>query len=490
MTQRYLPPTLLLLAGLILILLGGAREIFQTRTNQVADFVATTTPIPPTRTPLYAPTRTPLLATSLPVTPSPTVTPVPIVIPTDTPLPTQEVTAVPIETAAPTETTEIVIEATATDLPTVQIVTPSSTTVGVIETVITETPTDQIVISTVEVVETPTSLPPTETPRPTATQPPTDTPVPTNTPLPIDPNFGITYRERFGVSGAVQHAIPVRQAGLNYGSFITWDLFDTGELPVGVEGWQMVRVAQGGVIGGFEPLGEAVRANPGGVFVIGNEPDVEVQDNTTAPRYAEIYHDAYYYIKGIDPTAQVAIAGVGSPTPLRRFYLELMLDHYEQTYGEKMPIDIWTIHVYVLREERDSWGIGIPTGLDGTDEGMLYEIDDHKNAAIANQLLTDFRWWLAERGYRDTPLAITEFGILLPADYGFPPEVVANYMRTLVNYYLTATGGAGYPSDGNKLVQWWFWFSIRDTDQFEVSDMVDDGWQLNEVGRTYADYLP
>ncbi len=498
MLQRYLPPTLLLIAGLTLLLLSGARHFFQSRTNQVAGFVVTNTPLvatlAPTRTPLYAPTRTPVLSTSLPVTPSPTVTPVPLVTPTDTPSATTEIvvteTPIPTGTAPPTETLlSTVVVVTQTPLPTdeTEAQQVTATLVGEGETVeMTVTP-----LPTSTFASTATATPiATNTPSPTNTPQPTNTPMPTNTVQAIDPNFSITYRERFGVSGSIKDAPRARSAGLNYGSFISWTTFDTSQLSADVTPWQMVRVSQAGIIGGLEPLGVAVRANPGGYFVIGNEPDVGVQDNTTAPRYAEIYHDAYYYIKSIDPTAQVAIAGVASPTPLRRFYLELVLNHYEQTYGEKMPIDIWTIHVYVLREERDSWGIGIPTGLGGTDQGMLYEIDDHKNADIANQLLTDFRWWLSEKGYRDTPLAITEFGILLPADYGFPPEVVSNYMTTLVNYYLNAAGGTGYPSDGNKLVQWWFWFSIVDHDQFEVSNMLDSAGQLTPVGRTYAGYIP
>ncbi len=420
MLRRYLLPSLLLLAGLTLILIGGAREVFETRFTPLADLVVTNTPSPTlTNTPLYVPTRTPVTATALPATASPTVTSVPLVTPTNRPLAT--------ETLSPT----------ASPLPTSADV---------------------------------------ETPLPTATS----------------RYSNITYRERLGVSGQISDAVPAYDAGLNYGSFISWQIFDRERLPADVTPWQMVRVSETGIKNGLEPLGVAARANPGSIFVIGNEPDVEVQDNTTAPRYAEIYHEAYYYVKEIDPTAQIAIAGVGSPTPLRLAYLERILTHYEQTYGEKMPIDIWTMHIYVLREERNSWGIGIPTGFDEVNEGMLYEIDDHKDTDIANQLLVDFRVWLAEKGYQDTPLAITELGILLPSDYGFPPEVVSNYMIEVVNFYLSATNETGYPSDGNKLVQWWFWFILFDeTGDFAVSNLLDiSSGELTPIGRTYREYTP
>ena len=60
-------------------------------------------------------------------------------------------------------------------------------------------------------------------------------------------------------------------------------------------------------------LGPIVQANPGQVWLIGNEPDrVDSQDDTMPDLYAEIYHEAYYFIKGIDPTARVAIGAVFS----------------------------------------------------------------------------------------------------------------------------------------------------------------------------------
>ena len=362
---------------------------------------------------------------------------------------------------------------------------------------------------------TPTATPlyaPTRTPLPSVTAPPA-TPMPTVTPVPLvlptdtpgaietsstelepttaaEQEFRIPVRERFGGSGKPLDVYTAQSAGLNVGSFITWDVFRPNEIPADVSGWQMVRVSPEGILEGNLPLEEAVRASPGGYFVIGNEPDVEVQDNTPADRYAEIYHEAYTTIKSVDPTAQVAIAGVASPTPLRLAYLDQVLDHYEQTFGEQMPIDIWTMHIYVLREERDSWGVGIPTGMDDVDTGQLYEIDDHNDVEIANGLLDDFRRWMAERGYQDKPLAITEFGILLPADYGFPEEVVANYMTELVNYYLTARGETGYPADDDRLVQWWFWFSILDTDQFQVSDLVNQQtFELTRAGERYAEFI-
>ena len=66
---------------------------------------------------------------------------------------------------------------------------------------------------------------------------------------------------------------------------------------------------------------------------------------------------------------------------------------------------------------------------------------------------------MADNGYRDKPLAVTEFGVLLPNDYGFPPEAVEQYMIDTIDIMLTLQDDAiGYPQDDNRLIQSMFWF--------------------------------
>ena len=302
----------------------------------------------------------------------------------------------------------------------------------------------------------------------------------------------ISYRQRFGVSGGPEDANTARNLGMNFGSFISWGYTSPQALPSQTTPWQMVRVSANGVRGGTSALEKLVTENLGSVWVIGNEPDVQVQDNVTPARYAEIYWDAYRVIKSADASAYVAIAGVSSPTPLRLQYLGMILDAYQQKYGEPMPIDVWTVHVYVLREQRNSWGIGIPTGMDWVNDGMLYEIEDHNDFNIANQMVVDLRAFLAQRGYQDTPLAITEFGILLPADFGFTPDVVSEYMRQTIGFYLNQSDPAtGYPVDSNRLVQQWFWFSLFDgSEEFSVGNLIDrNTGKLTPIGVVYSDYV-
>lgn len=202
--------------------------------------------------------------------------------------------------------------------------------------------------------------------------------------------------------------------------------------------------------------------NPGSLWFVGNEPDVIWQDNATSTEYANVYHDVYTILKSVDPTSRVAIGGVSQPTPLRLQYLEAILDEYGRQYGEKMPVDVWNVHNFVLREERGSWGVDIPPGL-SEDQGRLYAVEDNDNMEIFRQQIIDFRRWMAERGYQNRPLIVSEYGIPMPADYGFPPARVIEFIDDSFHFFFTTTDPTtGYPSDGYRLVQRWCWYSVAD----------------------------
>jgi len=82
----------------------------------------------------------------------------------------------------------------------------------------------------------------------------------------------------------------------------------------------------------------------------GNEPECIWQGNSTPEQYADVYHQLYTFIKARNPTARVAIGGVVEPTPLRLEWLDRVLDHYQTTYGETIPVDVWNIHLHSLQE--------------------------------------------------------------------------------------------------------------------------------------------
>lgn len=343
----------------------------------------------------------------------------------------------------------------------------------------TSAPTEAIEV--VAPTDAPSPIPPTPTTQPTATTEATPTASNTN-------EFDLS---RFGVSGYIEDALPVYELGLRYGVFLDWLFAATPPLPPDVEYWQMVRTSEDGFLHTWDDYLPAVRARPGSVWIIGNEPDVKWQDNVTFDRYAELYHEAYTTIKAADPTARISPAGVAMSTPLRRAYLDNVLSSYAEKYGEPLPADLWTIHAFTLREERDSWGVDIPPGMNA-DSGELYEIEDHDDLDIFAQNIRDFRVWMATNGYQNMPLAVTEFGILLPNDYGFPPEAIAQYMRDTFDILLSLESEAfGYPADDNRLVQQWFWYIVEDVpDYYPVGNLYNSETnELTLLGEAYVDYV-
>lgn len=353
-------------------------------------------------------------------------------------------------------------------------------------------------------VATATSLPaetlvPTATPMPEAIVP-TSTPIRESRLIPlssaeIDPPTAGAFTddqfERVGISGKQWEARGAWDAGLRWTHLLDWLYTRRPMLPDDITYWRTLRVSETGwdYLDSWDVIYEEARKYPGEIWIIGNEPDVRWQDGVTAETYAERYHEAYTKIKGVDPTAQLAIAGVAAGTDLRLRYLDRVLEVYEATYGEPMQVDVWTVHAYVLPEVRDSWGVDIPPGLPD-DQGDVYEIADHDDLDIFTDQLINFRRWMAERGFRDKPLAVTEFGVLLPNDYGFPPESVEQYMRDSVTILLTLQDEEiGMPADNNRLVQTMFWFILSDL-QYPTGDMWDvENEQLTSLGEAMKTFV-
>ena len=258
---------------------------------------------------------------------------------------------------------------------------------------------------------------------------------------------------------------------LGSGWYIDWNVQSkptTGKL----DHWQMIRVHEDCISPSLDVIQSAAAHSPGKVWVIGNEPDVIWQDNVPAVKYASVYHDLYWMIKSFDPTALIAVGGVSQATTLRLQYLDQVLQTYQNLYHERMRVDWWTVHGYVLREEKGSWGVDIPPGVDTT-QGELREVKDHGRIDLFEAQIRAFRQWMADHGYQDTPLALTEFGILMPSSYGFPVEAVADYLeQTFVWLYQAQDELTGNPNDEYHLVQKWAWFSVSDP-TYSSSDLGD-----------------
>ncbi|MGD2207577.1 MAG: hypothetical protein PVH17_12455, partial [Anaerolineae bacterium] len=229
--------------------------------------------------------------------------------------------------------------------------------------------------------------------------------------------------------------------------------------PGGMDRTLVVRVHAGYTVDP-EWLGPIIDKHPGTLWAIGNEPDCIWQDNLWPEEYAHIYHDLYYFIKGRDPTSQVSPGGIVQPTPLRFEWLDRVLAEYQTVYSEAMPVDVWNIHNMLLPEKKGSWGADIPPGIDAT-EGVSRTIQDNDNMDLFEEQIWTFRQWMADRGYGGHPLLITEYGILMPAMYGFDAERVGDFMSATFEFFENTTDpDLGDPTDNYRLVQRWAWFSL------------------------------
>ncbi len=297
---------------------------------------------------------------------------------------------------------------------------------------------------------------------------------------------GWSSRAGFSISTSTD---PGLWAGLlGAGWYLDWTV-QAGSLPAGPVHWQMVRVHQGCIIPAPEVIKLAATSHPGQVWVIGNEPDVIWQDNVTPEAYAAYYHDVYTLLKSSDQTALIAVGGISQATPLRFQYLDRVLQTYQDLYHAPLPADWWTLHGYVLREEKGSWGVEIPPGIDAT-RGELYEVIDHGRLDLFENQVIAFRQWMFQHGYQATPLALTEFGILMPNSYGFPPEFIATYLdQTFSWLYQARDSSTGYPADSFHLVQKWAWFSVSDP-TYSSSNLGDlSSNRLTDIGERFRDVV-
>jgi hypothetical protein len=319
-----------------------------------------------------------------------------------------------------------------------------------------------------------------------------DTFSPGSPPPPVSPAAGPDahrIRERFGVGVAIPSLDELDPSGqLGAGWYLNWNTALHPSRPRSMEFVQMIRVHEGRSPD-LATIAAAAGANPGSLWLIGNEPDVAWQDNATPDQYAQVYHQLYTFLKARDASCRVAIGGVSQPTPLRLRYLDMILDSYEHLYGERMPVDVWNVHAFILREESDSWGVAIPPGLPAAG-GTEYEIQDHDDLQIFAQQVMTFRRWMRDRGARAKPLVVSEYGILMPGDFGFGPERVRAFMYSTFSYLLNARDDElGYPPDDNRLVQRWAWYSLADT-RYPTGNLIDpETKELTSLGVAYREFV-
>lgn len=336
---------------------------------------------------------------------------------------------------------------------------------------------------------------------------------------------------RFGAAKARRSVLDYAEpdiAGLRLGWYVDWTVTPNAPRPYGMEYMPIVRVKQWKLasdstwttccvgcpyvqVGGqytytvspdWSVIRAAAQADRGMLWVIGNEIErvdwgsgyCARQDEMLPEVYAIAYHEIREAILNVDPTARFAIGGVIQATPLRLEYLRRVWEAYQKQYGERMPIDVWNVHAFVLQEKRGSWGADIPAGMDSIEEGKLYTILDNRDFSIAWGHIRALRTWMKEIGEQNKPLIITEYGVNMPPHFdGFSPEEVRDYfMYPSFEHFLNQTDqDIGYPADGYRLVQRWNWYSLDDDSgkyeggeyyQFFNGNLLYSGLGANPMG--------
>jgi len=264
---------------------------------------------------------------------------------------------------------------------------------------------------------------------------------------------------------------------LRVGWYTDYSASDLPARPNGIEYTPMIHLTQTGpndysATPSGALLESVIAANPGADWLIGNEPDRRFfQDDIEPHVYARAYHDLYELIKAADPLARIFAGSIVQPTPLRLQYLDLILTSYFEQFGEAMPVDGWSIHNFILNEASCNdyndlaicWGADIPPGIDVSD-GLRITIDEHDRFDLFVEQIIRFRQWMVRRGYSGKPVYLSEFGVLMPARFGFPPSRVNTFMNNSFDYLLGATDPTlGDPMDGYHLIQRFSWYSTSDS---------------------------
>jgi hypothetical protein len=285
-------------------------------------------------------------------------------------------------------------------------------------------------------------------------------------------------------------------------------------------------------------LGPVIAANPGSLWLVGNEVDRVIwQDDMMPDIYAKAYHDIYHFIKTRDPSAQIAISGLVQVSPGRLQYLDLVWDAYIAHYGTTMPVDVWNMHAYILAERRfgttensyaaialgtdpliaiqnnPNLNLPMPQRISECHRTDVYCYYEHDSMDWFTWQIVAMRQWMKEKGQQNKPLIISEYSVLFPYletngdcglkdEYGqcFTPARVSNYMTNTFNYMESATNpNLGYPQDNYRLVQQWMWFAFYyDDPQGTANRLVEVGVDsegneiitgFSPIGETFKNYV-
>jgi len=197
---------------------------------------------------------------------------------------------------------------------------------------------------------------------------------------------------RFGVAGGMR-ATDMPAALQTVGASI-WYAYDNYEGPQGSQ----AALIRSDVPYDLTELARRARSAPGGVWLIGNEPNTGGQDDISPDAYADFVAHITTAIRAADPTAVLVGPNilnwdqtcVGCPGFIPgRTWSEAFVASYYARYGP-LPFNAWGVHAYVLDWSRlpmvdapfaqteviatrawlDRWGLNLPIWL--TEFGVIY----------------------------------------------------------------------------------------------------------------------
>lgn len=171
-------------------------------------------------------------------------------------------------------------------------------------------------------------------------------------------------------------------------------------------------------------------------WLIGNEPNVLGQDNTSPEEYAEALFEANQAIRAADPQATIIGPNVlnwtvtckGCPGFSSGFeWTNQMREIYRQKYNREPPFDIWSLHTY---------------SLDWTRLPLINQAQDAEQVEAFRRYLDNFAVT------KDKPIWLTEFGVIWgydniewqqKADSSWTALPRGNYRQDLIEEYLRNT---------------------------------------------------
>jgi hypothetical protein len=331
-------------------------------------------------------------------------------------------------------------------------------------------------------------------------------------PQPMKPEVGSAQAAvtdmvcRFGITSPLGgDGYDIESIGV--GSYLDWGAGSNPILPTGIEYIRVLRLRDDVYPQTLANLPGWVQNNLGSYWVVGNEPDTTYgnQDALLPQFYADRYFALATIIRNLDPSARIAFGSVVQPTPIRIRYLQRAWDRLVANAGSAAAasnlIDFWSIHSFILNEQKYHWGTGIPPGFENDDDDavIITDFSDTYSIDIFQERVSAFRSWMAYIGERGKPLWITEYGSLFPPIdppggpdyYNVSDQDTANFMLATFDFMLSAIDGqTGLPSDDNKLVQRWFWYSLNEHRYVFGGSIFDpdNGKIPTLVGEAFRDY--